>query len=354
MHSDGKWRGYAILAAGLALLLTLQQSGPSSGNFGYTPNPEGTAAFLTELDRPLFSEAGQDAIANARGVNTLLYRAAYAAHQKRYGTPFVCGKQGIGDCVSFGWAHAIYIAQCVDWEDGQLAEPPLLPATESIYGGSRVEARGKDGRGLSAVGGYSDGSYGGAAARWCRDWGVIYRKDALATYSPDRAKAWGAFGNGGPNDNGRLDEQAKSHPCQHVALVRTFDEAAAAIESGYPVAVCSSAGFSSTRDADGFCRRQSTWMHCMVFISVRYGTGDAGGDAVDTSGRRGLLCLNSWGPTWVRGPKWPSDQPDGSFWVDEQTVNSMLRGGDSFAVGGVAGFKWRDLHHGEWLDEVRP
>jgi hypothetical protein len=31
----------------------------------------------------------------------------------------------------------------------------------------------------------------------------------------------------------------------------------------------------------------------------------------------------------------------------------MLRGEDSFAVGSVDGFGWRDLHHGEWMDERR-
>ena len=77
----------------------------------------------------------------------------------------------------------------------------------------------------------------------------------------------------------------------------------------------------------------------MSFIAVRYGS------------RPGLLCLNSWGPSWVRGPKWPEDMPEGSFWVDKDTVDAMLRGGDSFAVGSVAGFDWRDLDHGEWMNE---
>lgn len=312
-------------------------------DFGYTPNPEGTAEFLSELPQPMFADAGRDAIVKAEKRDTFLYRAALQAHQERYGRPWVVGKQGIGDCVSWGWAHCVYIAQCVDWEEGDLSEPPLFPSTEAIYGGSRVEARGKDGAGRSAVGGWSDGSYGGAAARWMRDWGVLYREPQpfggdLTTYSADRAKSWGAYGNGGQNDNGQLDEEAKKHPCKYVALVKTFDEAAAAIESGYPVAVCSGVGFTSQRDKDGFCTRSGTWYHCMAFIAVRYD-------------RPGLLCLNSWGPNWVRGGKFPDDQPDGSFWVDKNTVNDMLRGGDSFAVGSVTGFRWRDLHHGKWLSD---
>lgn len=346
MHSQGKVRGFLLLGLLLAAGLLLQGDPGGDSDYGYTPNPEGTAEFLSELDRPLFADAASDAIRRAEGKDTFLYRAAYQAHQDLYGKPWVVGRQQIGDCVSWGWAHAVWMAQCIDWSEGQLPSPPAMPATESIYGGSRVEARGRDGSGKSPVGGWSDGSYGGAAARWCRDWGVIYREPQptgvdLSAYSGQRAKQWGAYGNGGQSDAGKLDEEAKRHPCKYVALVKSFDEAAAAIESGYPIAVCSMVGFNSTRDSQGFCKRSGSWAHCMCFCSVRYD-------------RPGLLCLNSWGPSYVGGPKWPEDQPDGSFWVDKDTVDSMLRGGDSFAVGSVDGFAWRDLHHGEWLDETQP
>jgi hypothetical protein len=78
----------------------------------------------------------------------------------------------------------------------------------------------------------------------------------------------------------------------------------------------------------------------MVFIAVRY--------KHNGSPQDGLLCLNSWGATWIGGPVWPEDQPAGSFWVDRATVDSMCRQGDTFAVGTVK-FVWRDLNHGNWL-----
>lgn len=348
MQRYARWRAIAVglTLLGLFLIGLVESVDNGEANYGYRPDPEGTAKFLLELDKPLFADAAPDVISRVRGVDTFLYRAMRKAHEQRYGFPWQCPRQAIGDCVSFGWAQSIYIAQCIDWEEGELSEPPLLPATESIYGGSRVEARGKDGSGRSPVGGYSDGSYGGAAARWCRDWGVVYREPQdngvdLSEYSGDRAKTYGAYGNGGRGDAGQLDAIAKEHPCQHVALVKTFAEAAAAIESGYPVAVCSMQGFTSTRDSQGFCSPSGRWAHCMAFISVRYGE------------RPGLLCLNSWGPNAQRGPKFPADQPDGSFWVDKQVADRMLAGGDSFAVGSVSGFRWRDLSHEEWMDETR-
>lgn len=327
------------LVLGALFVVVAQSWRTTSSQFGYTPDPDGTRQFLSELDKPLFSQAGEEAIREAKGKDTFLYRSAYKAHQAVYGEPWVVGRQGIGDCVSWGFAHGVWIAQSVDWETGRLAAPPPIPSTESIYGGSRVEARGKK------QAGYSDGSYGGAAAKWVRDWGIVYRQKYpdhdLTKYSADRAKDWGNWGNGGRDDNGKLDNAAKTHPAKHVALVRTFKEAAAAIESGFPVAVCSGYGFKSVRDSQGFCARSGSWAHCMALIAVRYD-------------RPGLLCLNSWGPNWVSGPKSPEDQPDGSFWIDAKVIDGMLAGEDSFAVGSVEGFKWRDLHHGNWLAPAPP
>jgi hypothetical protein len=107
--------------------------------------------------------------------------------------------------------------------------------------------------------------------------------------------------------------------------------------SGYPVPVCSGQGVSSTRDSEGFAAPRGSWAHCMCFTGVRFGA------------RPGLLCQNSWGPNWIDGPKYPEDQPEGSFWVDADVATRMLKGGDSFAVSGYEGFPFRDLRHGDWV-----
>src|SRR5574343_445416 len=307
---------------------------------GYTPNPEATREFINSLPRPTIRDAGPDLFrqaAPADGQPVLLYRALEKAWQATYGRPFAVGRQGIGDCVSWGWAHAADIHLAVMWTIGDSAEFHAA-ATEAIYGGSRCEARGK------TFGGWSDGSYGAAAAKWIRDWGVVFRQPydgvALTTYSASRANDWGNYGCGGKDDGGRLDAIAKQHPIRDVALVRNFEEAAAAIASGYPVAVCSMQGFASTRDSDGFAAARGSWAHCMCFIGVRYD-------------RKGLLCLNSWGTSWIGGPKWPEDQPDGSFWVEASVASRMLSGGDSFAVSGYQGFPYRALDHGDWV-KVQP
>lgn len=319
-------------------------------HFGYQPNREATERFLRELPRPTIRDAGPGLFQNRiqEEKETFLYRYLYKAHSEKYGSEWRVGAQGIGDCVSWGFAHGADIHLAVMWAHGESADWKPA-ATESIYGGSRVEARGV------ATGGWQDGSYGAAAAKWLRDYGLVFRQKYdefgvdLTTYSARRAKDWGYWGNGGQGDNGRLDEEAKKHPVRSVALVTTFEEAAAAIASGYPVPVCSQVGFDGAggflptpRDADGFAKPRGKWWHCMCFVGVRYGD------------RPGLLCLNSWGPKSAAGPKYPDDMPDGSFWVDKQTVNRMLSQRDSFAVSGHDGFPFRKLDHAAWVHVDEP
>ncbi len=354
MRRDSESKYYRLALAGALLGLSvlvavragvlLEGTIGFGGRYGYTPNPAGTREFLEELERPRFAQAAPECMAKAAGVDTFLYRAADKAHRARYGTPFKVWRQSIGDCVSFGWALGIFFSQSVDWQNGQLEEPPMIPATESLYGGSRVEARNKPEGG----GGWSDGSYGGAAARWCRDWGVVYREEIgghdLRVYSGERAKQFGNWGNGGKGDGGKLDAIAKRHPCKYVSLCQNWDEAAAAIEAGFAIPICSMQGFASTRSEGGWSAASGTWAHCLCLIGVRYQR--------NGSPRDGMLVANSWGESWISGPRWPEDMPEGCFWADRKTIERMLAGEDSFAVGSVAGWGWRELHHGEWLQPL--
>lgn len=311
---------------------------PEQGHFGYEANPAATealieampAAELREQAPGLFEARGPPSQPATAAEPVLLYRALYEASPG-----WRVGAQGIGDCVSWGNKHAVEFGSAVEWKLGNV--PQWLPvASEPIYGGSRVEARGR------TSGGWSDGSYGGAAAKWLKDWGVLYRQEYpgegaewdLRLYDARRAKNWGNYGCGGQNDRGRLDAVAKQHPIKAIALVTTWDEAVAAIKNGYPIAVCSGQGFSSTRDAQGFAAPRGSWAHCMCFIGVRFD-------------REGLLCMNSWGPNWIGGKKEPADQPDGSFWTERSTVERMLRGRDSWAISGNANWPKRRLKNSE-------
>src|SRR5439155_4119142 len=137
----------------------------------------------------------------------------------------------------------------------------------------------------------------------------------LTHFDPRRARDWGRRGL--PDD---LEPDARKHLVRTVSLVRTFDEARAAIAHGYPVAVCSDQGFTMERDRDGFCAPHGSWGHCMCFIGA-------------TGGRRsGLCCLQSWGPNVPGGPIGLGGHPDCAFWVEAEVADGMLRQGDSWAL----------------------
>lgn len=247
---------------------------------------------------------------------------------------FIADGYSVHNCVSWGWGHGITISQAINAELGESSEFDLA-ATEVLYGGSRQ---------VGGMLGGGDGSYGSAAAKFVREYGVLWRRNYqfcdLTTYSGRRAQEFGAYGFIGKvsTDNKKLaTDEVRKFPVLSTALVVTTEELEAAIKSGYPVPICSGQGFTSKRDKDGFCQASGSWPHCMVVISWRGGN------------RKGFLILNSWGPTWVSGPKFPDDQPEGSFWCSYDTMASILRGKDSFAVSGLAGFPFRDLVNSDWV-----
>lgn len=347
--------GFVVFAAVLGAVVdyvTHKALRAAEHRMGWTPNPEGTKAFLRELERPTFRQAAPDVIAAAKGRDAYLYRYADRAHQARYGTPYCPWNQGdIGTCVSFGWGMGSYVGQCVDWCQGGLAEPPLEVATEPIYAGSRTEGRVPP----VTFAGYSDGSYGAAAARWVAGLknghgGILYRQKYgdvdLTKYEIPRAKEWGARG-----VSPQLAAEANKHTARAVALVETWQGLTAALENGLCVPICSNVGFKGQdRDADGFLKRNGSWAHCMVVIAVKYAANNGHGSATPMQHPRdGVLVMNSWGSNWVRGGKHPADQPDGSFWIERRDAEAILAQGDSFVIGSVEGFKPRNLVNDGWM-----
>jgi hypothetical protein len=353
--------GLAVLAAGMLSALATYLRPERLAGTGYVPDPEGTRQFLSELERPTFSAAAPEAMerASAAEVDTFGYRTLSRVHQAVYGTPWKAWNQGShGSCVSFGFAIAAWQSLCHDWEAGRLPMPPPIVATEPIYGGSRTSGRSPPQR--RNTGG--DGSYGAAAARWvsgkCGDGagGILFRQvyelDGqtfdLREYSIPRSIEWGREGVPEP-----LAREARKLRAQAVAQVSTWDQLVAAVRSGYGVAMCSDVGWRErpvmpqVRDAHGFLARSGSWNHCMgVGLGLRFKSNGSPDD--------GVMVANSWGSSWVSGPRWPEDMPDGCYWARRRDVEEALRQGDSFAVGGVDGFAWRDIDNGGWVEPAPP
>jgi hypothetical protein len=207
----------------------------------------------------------------------------------------------------------------------------------SLYGFSRVEARGK------TVNNGGDGSTGFHAAKairefGCLHYGVEYGSVVIAeSGKQDRDRSWGR--NGVPNE---LEPYARERRCSEVTLTVDFEQAAAAIQNGYPVVVCSGQGFSMSRDADGFCKPGGTWWHCMCLAAVRWGK------------RPGLLCLNSWGDSNTVGKHYPENMPTAvrncSFYVDAEVCTRMLSGRDSYVYAGYSGFRRTQIPN--WTGDI--
>jgi hypothetical protein len=290
-------------------------------HFGWVDDQEAVFAALATMPRPILADENLAIRDTGKGKIALLYKAV----EQLNGGVFPINKQTIGDCVSHGAAKAAEILMATDiLLRAEAEEWKGLVATEPIYAGSRVEVGG------GRISG--DGSVGAWGAKWMSDWGVLvramYGAIDLSTYDGNRARSWGR--SGCPND---LEPLAKEHPIRTASLCKSYEEARDAIANGYPVSVASNRGFTSQRDSAGFLSPSGSWAHQMCF-----------GGLDDAYSRPGLLCVNSWGPTWVSGPK-RHDQPDGTFWVDADVADKMLAAGDSYAYSGFVGFPSRKLDY---------
>lgn len=334
---------FAAVLGALVDMATRRAVIAAQGKFGYQPDPVGVRQFLGELQQPTFAQAGSEAVKKSKGRDVFLYRDCIEAYQRVYGKPWQCWDQGnAGTCVSFAFGLGCQTALAVDAAMGK-NKPPRQVATEPIYGGARTFGMNQ----ATHFGG--DGATGFGAARWisgkCKTPGVggvlfrdRYGSIDLTSYSIPLSREWGA--RGVPLELAKLAHQNRAYS---VAQVTTWDELASALESGYPVAICSQVGYGPiprTRDELGFVSRGSSWSHAMLAWGIRH--------AANGGGRDGALIQNSWNVNWVRGPKWPHDQPEGSFWASRADVEAAIRQGDSWAISGTT-FDYRDLDNREWM-----
>lgn len=291
------------------------------------PTPSQQKAVLSELPIPYMSDVYSGIKDTGRNKVRLL-----SSYVKQLHGSFIGQVQVIGDCVSFGAAHAVDHTYSFEIAVRQEAEEWLgITSTEDIYGGSRIQI----GNGQLGLG---DGSIGSWAAKYVSQYGTLLRKkydhDDLSVYSGERAKRWGNPGQGVPQ---YLIPIAKQTRIQTVTLVRSYNEARDSIYNGYAVTVASNVGFGSKRDKDGFLRPSGSWAHQMCFIGVD-----------DEYYRKGLLCLNSWPYQWVSGTE-RYEMPPGSFWVDADVADRMLGQGDSFAYSDRLGFPAKKINLKVWV-----
>jgi hypothetical protein len=329
----------AVFAAGLgggAAMVGTQGDAPQ---FGYQANPAATERFIGSLGKyKNFTTGAPDLFTEALPKEVLLWKAIEEASRRKFGREYSIIRQGIGDCVSQGWARGATCVFSVDYINGQRTDFYLI-SSESIYAG-RAEI---------GQGSWSDGWYGSAAAKYVRERGLLYRKSYtsgsetvdLTSYSAQRAKQWGYYGLGGKAGKHWLEAEAAKHKVPEVALITTTGEAKAALANGYAIPVCSNVGFDpvpTPRDQNGVAKANGNWAHCMVslgFYTLQ------GGETV-------FVIFNSWGDNASAGPGGPHAIPGGAFAIRERDMARILAARDSFAISGPNGFERRDIDHETW------
>ena len=237
--------------------------------------------------------------------------------------------QQIGDCVSFGTAHAINYLQFVQMTRGPPEEfHPAFPPF--IYGASRITIGKQHGSNFSG-----DGSVGAYAAEAAQKCGVLCADHPQCPpYSGDIAKAWGRTG-----PPAWALAAASDAKVQTIAQMESTDDVRDAICNGYPVTISSNFGTRTIRPQDGrmVAKHDASWGHCMCIIGY------------DGSGRQPYwYVLNSWGPD--AHPKPLQGEPPGGFWIDRKTLDFIVQSGDCWAFSAFEGFPAQDLD----LSPLRP
>lgn len=292
---------------------------------GWQNDEKAKSEFLNTMILPRASQNAQALVGSSEGKTGMLWKA----WEKQAGQDFEPHFQKIGDCVSQGGALGVETLSAVEIGLGQREEWCNKISTEVLYGGSRVEIGGGRIKG--------DGSTGSWLARFVEDYGSVKRGQYgdidLTTYDPDLAKAWGKSRSKGiPVE---MEELATEHPVGRAVLIDGgWNQACDLMANGCPVVICSSIGYQSKADREGFLRAGPTWQHCMLLWGF------------DRKSRREGGCIaNSWGEGWFSGPEHALGTPAGCFWAEARDINRMLREGDSYAFVDYKGFIKRDLDY---------
>lgn len=256
---------------------------------------------------------------SGEGKLSIPYLAAYNHWPKMW----PCPGQTTGDCVSHAGKNAALVLIGMEYglkdqESGHVegwpvvssvAEEQGVVACEPIYG-----YRGHGGQGASCD---------RLIQYTCKVGGIHLRKDYTAEFGLDLTyyKAsigiqWG--GRGGPPAN--VNEEGKKHQIRQYADCDTHEIARDFIANGYPIWACSGLGWSSSRDENGYSRKQGGWSHSWIVMGY-----DDRKETKDKYGFPLFLYNHDWG-RWNGGGRrilgTEYDIPEGSFWGDARLLNS--------------------------------
>lgn len=285
------------------------------GLVGSYCDPAATERLLAGLPMPLF---GNTLAGSGEGKLCRPFRAVVAFEEATGRKPYD-EVQSTGDCVSHAVRGACDTARANDPDLKTTEDWIDRTATEPLYG-----ARGHGGQGASCS----------EIVGWAHKTGGLMLRQPypelrldFTKYDADVGIRWGSRG-----VPANVTAQAAKHRIGTISLVTSWQQARDCIANGFGLVCCSSVGFNSTRNAEGMCSPKGTWHHAMQWTA-----------ADDTRTGDCRFCVqNSWGYTWVSGPK-AHDQPEGSFWISQSVAQRMIDYGGTYAVSNVEGFPKRQL-----------
>lgn len=334
------WAGRLRAAKKKAIHFAEHLDGPPAGACGWVDRPSYVDQELDDLPHPLLgdTEYYRALRAESREHQDIM---PWTLEEKALGRILRAHYQRRGTCVSQGYARGVQFTALTDMVVRNQGEEWIARVHPgSIYGASRVEVgSGRLGRG--------DGSLGSWAIQAVRKYGVLYRiryesangsVDLTADQDELYSVEWGLPGRGVPDV---LEPAMREHIIEDGALVRTGEEY---LECAYDwrwVPICSSRGFTTTRDQYGFCYPRGTWNHCMLAAGIlavkhpRY-----------PSGRLGVPVYQSWGQNNPAGNARVTLQtgqeitlPTGVFLSPIEVLNDdILPARDSFVLTGHRGW----------------
>jgi hypothetical protein len=304
-------------------------------HFGWVPfedrTPEQNAAHdMAVAQMPVFDIVGT----YKAGEHAKLYEARQKVSGKQ-DPPYIW--QSTGSCVGAGGANFLMTLRDVEITLGEMEESKPFWWLFT-YGESR-EIAGMRGKG--------DGSFGSAWAKAITQRG-IFSADADSSLPKFKEReGWYYLDQGieyewsdGAAIPSKYNELGKEHLVKTMAPIKSAEDAAKALQNGYPLTI---AGMFGTRGArvQGdppvlIAEWDGSWSHQM-FVDAWWDHPTLG---------EIFRQPNNWGPN-AHG-KDPCGAPAGGFWIKKATFDRECRNGEVFAGSAFNGFPARSL----WWDIV--
>jgi hypothetical protein len=256
----------------------------------------------------------------------------WEAEQACLGHTLDADNQARGTCVSRGTHGAIQDTIFSAVDAGQLISDTPVIDFATIYGGARVQINGRMGRaspwGTPADKVQGDGAFGGDAARFVHEYGIVprgpYGTIDLTAAREDLAILWG--NQGVPQS---LLTVAKLNPliaCHKPTTTKGIRDCLAAKKG---VAICCNTIWGPVRDNEGGCQPTRKGGHCQRIRAVY----------IDIHGHLRFV----WGQSWADYPKGPNviylldgttrTLPMGCYAVSEQQTADALGQGEAWSFG---------------------